>query len=65
MDKLVSVSNCVLKMEGGTGLILGRNKYQETRRRFIDYLNESCEGVKKRRRAKTEEAHTKRPPIKN
>ncbi|MDR0425388.1 MAG: LytTR family transcriptional regulator [Clostridiales Family XIII bacterium] len=51
MDKLESASGCVLSMAGGHDIVLGRNKYQEARRTFLEYLRKSCEETKKCRRA--------------
>jgi hypothetical protein len=49
MDKLESAGGCVLNMEGGHDIVLGRNKYQAVRRRFLEYLRKNCEESKRHR----------------
>jgi DNA-binding LytR/AlgR family response regulator len=41
LNHVVSIGNCAIHMSDGKIILLGRNKFQAARRRYIEYL---CEG---------------------
>jgi DNA-binding LytR/AlgR family response regulator len=44
LDHVVSVKNCAIHMSDGKIILLGRNKFQAARKRYIEYLcdDEDC-----------------------
>jgi DNA-binding LytR/AlgR family response regulator len=44
LDHVVSVGNCAIHMSDGKVILLGRNKFQAARRRYIEHLrgDEDC-----------------------